>query len=232
MAQLDKVRLPDGRIVRPTEWSSTPLYSTVEIATGAITPLQGFSYGVGNSVPGSVGPRASTLSDTNMRGPGAVLPENEELLIYSIMVEFFMVSITAATYLTNNDVSAPNPPEMSGLNMARIQRDTLVVLRIAATKAYMKHPVGFFPQGMGIFTHSGDARNTLDRQILGGMNGSPNTYDRRDLATPHRVAPGEAFTITLEFPRGSVAGLNFGNDTNARVRARIYADGYRMRPVA
>lgn len=232
MAQAYKVRLPDGRIERPTEWSSTPLYSTVDIATGPLVDLQAFSYGVGNSVPGSVGPRKSTDSDTNMQGPGSILPENEELLLYAIMAEFYVVNTTGNIYLLNNDATAPNPPEMSALNMARIQRDTLLVLNIADTKDYLRHPVGFFPAGMGLWTVSGDVRNDLGFAIIGGQNGSPSTYDRRELATPHQVKGGEAFSITLRFPLGTITGLDFGDDTNARIRARIYADGYRKRPVA
>jgi hypothetical protein len=234
MAQIHKVRLPDGRTVRPTEWSSTPLYSTVEIAEGALTPLQGFSYGVGGEVPGSVGPRRSNARDTNMNGEGGVLQENEELLLHSIMVEFFAAPSVAADFIANADAGQPTPPEVSARNIARIQRDTRLVLRIANTKEYAAHPVGFFPAGMGTEITNGAARLVAaDSPILSGSNGGVNSYDNREFATPHHVGPGEAFEITLDFPFGSVTGLDMGDDsTDGRIRARIYADGYRRRPVA
>jgi hypothetical protein len=102
MAQITKVRLPDGRTLTPGDWTSAePLYSTVEVGAGAYTTLHAFSYAVGGDVPGSVGPRKSNLSDTNLQGQGAQLPENEELIIYSMMVEAFTVNqVDLAAYRT------------------------------------------------------------------------------------------------------------------------------------
>lgn len=232
MAQINKIRLPNGRVVRPTEWSSTPLYSSVEIASGAITPLQAFSYGVGGSVPGSVGPRNASLGDTNMQGSGAILPENEELLLYTMGVEFFQNAADRADFFNGAEVGTPDPPEVSARNLVRVQRDTLLELRIADTKAYMNHPVGFFPAAMGICPTSGAATNEDGAAIFGAQNGGPNAYDMRKLATPHQIKPGEALSVTLKFPSGQVTGLAFGADTDARIRARIYLGGYRRRPVA
>ena len=70
MAQVTKVRLPDGRVLTPGDWTSAePLYSTIEISPGPYTTLQAFSYALGGDVPGSGGatgsPRKSNLADTN-----------------------------------------------------------------------------------------------------------------------------------------------------------------------
>jgi len=234
MAQIDKVRLPDGRVMRPTEWSSTPLYSTVEIDDGAITPLQAFSYGLGGDVPGSVGPRKATEVDTNLQGDGSVLSENTELLLFSIMVEFFthVDAADLAAFNLNLEAGAPPPPFISALNMGRIQRDTQLVMRIANTKRYMDHPVGFFPAAMGVAHTIGAADNGANLPFVVGGNGGPNVYDNREFATPHHVGGGEAFEITLEFPNGQVNALNLSGVANVRIRARIYCDGFRRRPVA
>jgi hypothetical protein len=235
--QIHKVRLPDGRIVRPTEWSSSPLYSTVEIAGGgaALVPLSGFAYGLGGSVPGSVGPRGSTLVDTNVSGEGGVLPENQELLLYSIMVELFQVVVSRANYVAAGSTFKPDAPEVLAANVSRFQRDTLLELRIANTKEYMSHPVGFFPQAMGVHSYNGQYQNNEGNGPLVGTNGGVNIYEGMSFATPHRVLPGEAFEIRLLFPSGTIntfGNLDFGNDASARLAGRIYADGYRMRPVA
>lgn len=231
MAQIDKVRLPNGQVIRPTEWSSTPLYSSVEIAEGALTPLQAFSYGLGGAVPGSVGPRNATILDTNLQGDGAILPENNELLLYSLMVEFYTVN-SDATYEDGQEAAFVNPPLVSARNMARMQRDVQIVLRIANTKRYADHPVGFFPGAMGVLHTIGAADNDNNGPYIVGYNGGVNTYDNREFATPHHVAPGEAFSVDFEFPSGQVTGLELGDDADARIRARVYADGYRRRPVA
>jgi hypothetical protein len=209
----------------------------VDIASGALTPLDAFSYGIGGAVPGSVGPVAATDRDTNMQGNGAIMPENEELLLFSIMVEFFQLVVTPADFFNGDEAGTPTPPEVSARNVGRIQRDTLLELRIADTKNYVKHPLGFFPASMGLCTTTaatvaGDGVAGSGGPILGGQNGGPNVYDARQLATPHHVGPGEALRVQLQFPVGQVTGLAFGADTSARVLTRIYLDGYRRRPVA
>ncbi len=235
MAQIWKVRLPDGRTVRPTEWSSTPLWSTVEIGAGAQTPLFAFSYGRGGAVPGSVGPRNSTLVDTNMRGDGDIIPENEELLIYSIMAETFAIATNVANFFTGNDPGCPDPPLVGLRNLLRFQRDVNLELRIAEVKNYYDHPVGFFPASMGTNLYLGAARSAgsaFANSMLVGTNGSTSSFDNRRVATPHQVQPGEAFSVSFNFPFGQITNLNFGADANARLRVRVYADGYRRRPVA
>jgi len=233
MAQINRVRLPDGRVVRPTEWSSTPLFSTVEIDNAAsIAPLEAFSYGIGGTVPGSPGPRRANFRDTNMDGDGGILPENQELLLYSIMIEFYQHVSSAADYRNGNDNLVPDPPHVSAENMGRIQRDMRLILRIANTKEYAAHPLGLFPAAMGVHPYLGAATNADANAIHIGRNGGVDICENRRFATPHRVAPGEALEATLEAPSGSVTGLDFGADADARVRARIYFDGYRKRPVA
>jgi hypothetical protein len=235
MAQVHKVRLPDGRIVRPTEWSSTPLYSTVEVAGNgaALTPLQGYSYGIGGEVPGSAAQRKATIQDTNMSGSGGILPENQELLLYALRIEVIQTQSDAADFFAGAGDSLAPPPFVDHRNMLRWQRDTILVMRIANTKRYADHPVAFFPGGMGVALVMGASRNRDAGEGYGvGYNGGVNCYDVMEFATPHNVKPGEAYEVSFDFPDGTITGLNFGNDGDARLRCRIYSDGYRMRPVA
>ena len=240
MAQAWKVRLPDGRVVSPAEWSSTPIWSTVEIDDGTLTDLSAFSYGQGGDVPGSSGPRSADVIDTNMEGPGAILAENEELLLYTLAVVLTVTTTDDATssnfFTSNGDAGTPDPPDISLENVLRVQRDTMLVLKIAGQSGrwQMNVPVGFFPAGMGAWHHTGAASavNNSDAAILAGTNGNPSCGANRKFATPHRVGPGESFEVLFRFPSGSVNNLELGNDDDARVRARIYADGYRRRPVA
>ena len=229
MAQIDKVRLPNGDVVRPVDWSSTPLWSTVEVAAGAIETLPAFSYGMGGNVPGSPGPRKATKLDTNMRGDGGVIQEQQELLLHTILIELEQTTSDVAALLVNEEFQ-PDPPFVSAPNVKRLQQDTM--LRIANTKAYMYQPLGFFPAAAGVHANvTATLRRNVPAPFMVGQNGGVNVYDNRLFATPHHIGAGEAFAINLKFPFGQVRNLNLGDDPSARVRVRIFAGGYRARPV-
>ncbi len=232
MAQIDKVRLANGDTVRPVDWSSTPLWSTVEVAAGAIESLKGFSYGIGGPVPGSPGPRNSTKLDTNLKGDGGVIQEQAELLLHTLQLEVIQTVSDAAALFASPEFQ-PDPPFVSASNLKRLQRDTLVELRIANTKMYCEQPLGFFPAGAGVQSVLGNAtRNTGPAvAFITGQNGGSNVYNNRQFATPHHIGAGEAFAVNLKFPHGQVRNLNLGTDADARVRVRIFAGGYRARPV-
>jgi hypothetical protein len=253
MVQALKVRLSDGRVVNPSDWTSAPLYTTVEIATGALQPLPGFSFGVGGEVPGSPGLRTANHRDTNMQGAGSILAENEELLLFALQIELYQIlgSANDQAFMVSppQDAWAPDAPEVSATNLMAIQRSTLVRLKIANTKDYGVMPISFHGAGMGIHRTTGAMRSSgsaYARGVLLAYNGGVSVGDSREYATPHHVGPGEAFEAALEFPYGQVieplsqvAGstvaanpLNFGTDANARVRATISAIGPRRRPVA
>jgi hypothetical protein len=242
--QIDKVRLPDGRVVRPEDWKTAPYYSTVEINRGPQGTLDAFSSGLGGEVPGSPTRRQSTLADTNLEGAGGFVPENEELLIFGLHVELFTVVASTALYLVGNDVDAPDPPEVSIENTLRLQRDVLVGLKFTtSTERYLRHPMGLFPAAMGVYPTTGTVTNAIGGPIAGASNGGSSWMDARDLATPHKITGGVPFTVPFEFPFGAVQGtnssvgldnLNLGvpGDPSARIRARVYLRGYRMDPVA
>lgn len=249
MVQAIKVRLPDGRTVSPSDWTSAPLYSTVEISSAAsLQPLPAFSYGLGGVVPGSVVPRNATEADTNMQGEGGILQENEEVFLYALQIEVFQIASNTTNFFTNQETFAPDPPEVSATNLLRLQRSCLVRTKIANTKDYGVNPISFYGAAMGVHRTTGSTRSqgtTYANGIFAGYHGGVNVFDQREIATPHHIAPGEAFVVRLEFPYGSIveplpatAGqvvaspLDFGDDTDARLRVRVYVIGPRRRPVA
>lgn len=245
--QIIRVRLQDGRTVSPSDWTSSPLFSTVEIAADAnIQPLPGFSYGLGGDIPGSVGPRQATDIDTNMEGPGSILAENEELMLFGLQIDLFQMVSDATDYFDGNEDWTPVPPHVTATNVGRVIRSTMVELRIATTKAYMYMGLGFFPAAQGVNTVLGAAVNISPVNDTNppfiGANGNVSVGSGREFGTPYSVNPGEQFSTTLKFPFGGVvepltegsAGslLNFGSDTDARILARITTVGPRRRPVA
>lgn len=239
MGQLNKIRFADGTVLRPGEWTASPLYSSIDIDdAAALTDLEAFSYALGGEVPGSVGPRSATKTDTNVRGQGSVLPQNEELKIFGLSIELFQrqdEDDTSLFFAGGQEAWAPDPPVVSLTNALRVQRDTLIEMRIANTKEYLQVPISFLPAARGVYHTLGSARSEGSGYTEGvaiGANGGVSEGDHRLLATPQQVSPGEGFEITFRFPPGSISGLNFGNDTKARITARVYTRGIRRRPVA
>lgn len=242
MSQLYNIRLPNGDNVVPGDFTTAePLYSTVEVAPGAFTVLSAFSYGRGGDVPGSAGPRVSNYADTNLEGEGSRIPENEELFIYSLAVEVFLIGEEDAA------VSAPMPasaaPFISLQNMLRLQRDLLVVTRIGAdAKTYTHAPLSYFPAGTGVASTTSAGRVNLTGVLLSGFvdgnNGGYSSFDNRELASPLHVAGGEIFAVDFRPGPGQVTGLNLDQTPSAgtvplgRARLRVFAEGLRRRPIA
>lgn len=229
MAQVWKVKLPDGRVMTPGDWTTfEPLYSTVEFGTAAFTVQSLFSYGRGAAVPGSSGARQSNLADTNLEGEGARLPENEELVIYNIALEAFSIGTNG----TDDTVPEPDAPLVSLNNMLRMQRDLLIVLRIAAVKEYTRSPISYWPASTGVIHYNSSAKQAAGANgWVASNNGSPEAADCRKLSSPLYVAGGETFVVDLRPGPGVVTGLNLAGATD-RIRIRCYLDGYRRRPVA
>jgi hypothetical protein len=231
MAQIEKVRLPDGRSVRPTEWTSTPYWSTVEFAATQAGTQSAFSYGLGGTVPGSVGPRRAFLPDTNLRGDGGIIQENAELLLFALQVELWMRVVTAEDYATNNIAGTPPVPFVSAQNILAFQRDVILRLRIANEKPFIQHPVGFFPAGVGVEATLGAANGVDGNPVIAADNGRARASAIRNIATPHRIMPGETWGVDFDIAPPTGLILDFGDDTEARLVARTYAVGYRKRPV-
>jgi hypothetical protein len=231
MAQIWKVRMPDGTVVTPGEWTAAePLYSTVEIGPGSFPVLVAFSYGRGGTVPGSVGPRQSTYIDTNLDGEGNRLPENEELICYFIGVEVFKVG-PAASVAAFPDADTPGVPLP---DMLRLQRDIVMRFNIAAVKNYTDSCISYWPPGTGNnYTISG-GRSFVSGAAANGEvianNGTPSVEARRELASPLYVAGGETFGVNFIPGPGQVNNLNLA--PTSRMRMRVYLDGQRRRPVA
>ncbi len=231
MAQIWKVRLPNGNVITPGDWTcAEPLYSVVELGAGSFPLLTAFSYGRGGVVPGAPTQRQSTLIDTNLEGEGNRLPENEELICYNIGIEVFKIGPALST-LTYPDADEPEVPLP---DMLRLQRDVVVQFKIAAVKNYTHSPMSYWPAGTGTcYTISG-GRTNVSGAAANGMiianNGGSSVNDRRELASPLYVAGGETMSVEFRPGPGQVTNLNLA--TSSRMRLRTYLDGYRRRPVA
>jgi hypothetical protein len=236
MAQLWKIRMPDGRVLTPGDWTSAePLYSTVEIGVGNFSVLSAFSFARGGQVPGSIGPRQANLADTNLEGEGARLPENEEIIIYQMGIEAFHIAGQSSA-----DVLPPiDPPDVSLPNMLRLQRDLLIVGRIAYVKEYTRAPLSWFPASTGVHQYNSGARSNISLATTGYVssnNGRESVaMGARQFASPLYVAGGESIAVDVSPGPGAVLNLDAetsGDADDGRLRLRLFWEGYRRRPVA
>ena len=253
MAQVTKIRLPDGRVVIPSDWTAAePLYSTIEVTSGPYITLDAFSYGIGGDVPGSTTgaavptARKATLADSNLQGEGGRIPENEELLIYAMMIEAFTIFTTSDPALSLLTDALPNsdPPDVSLLNMLRLQRDLVIKMSIASVKEYTKHPLGWYPAETGIQQYNSAALSQISGNLTGVVNsnnGGTDADQRRLFASPYYVEGGEALIVSFVAPAGVIGGSSAVpsptsplavDPTFGRIRLRTFLDGYRRRPVA
>jgi hypothetical protein len=230
MAQLVSIKLPNGNELIPSDWTSAePLWSTVEVGAGSFPVLTAFSYSEGGTVPGSVGPRVASLVDTNLQGEGNCLPSNEQLVVYNLGIEIFKDGPSLDPSLFPD----PENPDVPLTDMLRLQRDLLVYFRIAAVKSYTHSPLSYWPAGTGVnYVNSGSiARPTSGTSgTVVGNNGGTSPADMRVFASPLYVAGGESLSVDIKAGPGMVQGLNLA--PNSRMRLRVFADGYRKRPVA
>jgi len=231
MAQLWKIRTPDGNVITPGDWTSAePLWSTVEVGAGSFPVLTAFSYAQGGTVPGSVGPRDAILTDTNLQGSGNHLPENEELICFNVSVEVFKRG-PAANVDAFPDADNPGVPLP---DMLRLQRDLAVEFKIANVKDYTNAPLSYWPAGTGVSSLYAGGRSKVSAGAATGevvaYNGGTSRMDQRELASALYVAGGESMAIDVRPSRGEVQNLNLAPDS--RMVLRFFLDGYRRRPVA
>ena len=259
MAEITEIRLPDGRVLRPSDWkASEPLYSTIEVTSGQYQTLSAFSYPNGGDVPGSIGPRPARDADTNLYGDGARLEDDQELVIYAMMVECFGVNegtdsgYTAAQFPIDGVIPVPDMPFVSLMDILRLQRDFVLRLRIATNKDQTLHPFGWFPSSTGPALYPSAGLSVAASQSAGaargyaiGNNGGVDADDRRVFASPFYVDGGESLGVDFVAPTGTIGGSNVPAvawntpisvanlpPNNGRIRLRTYLDGFRRLPVA
>lgn len=247
MAQITEIVLPDGRIYRPDDWTAAePLYSSVELTSGPYQTLTAFSYGISQQVPGTL--RNAKYTDTNLQGEGGRLPDNEEILIYAMEIEAYVVQIAGSSAYTGADaIPVPDLPDVSLLDMLRMQRDLVVKARFVTTQAQTDHPLGWYPASTGTRFWNGGARTQASGNASGtviGNNGWQDANARRLFAVPFYLSNGEQFGVDFVCPNGQIGTFNPAlpqtganaplsvSTINGRIKLRTLFDGFRRRPVA
>jgi hypothetical protein len=172
------LRLPDGSAIQVTDWVDDRYYSTIQLTNGQTTPVEAFSAGRSQTIPG--GTRTMTRVDTNVpRSGDGGLPKDHEMLVYSVGV--FMVRVmraqttNGAVVLGDVNGALSNPPTLQSLfNMDRV---TFLNLEYNG-KSYSTGVTQNYPQGHGYWVFS----TNTDFELA--ENGVPSPRDRNSLVLP------------------------------------------------
>ncbi len=185
--------LPDGSTIALADWIDDKLYGSIQFSNGLTSPLEAFSSGRSQPIPGGV--RVQTRVDTNIPKNGDNgLPKDWEMLVYGWGIEVVRVmraptsSPQAPTLKDDFDTSTnaasgtPITPfalsDPSTLNtLFQIDRVTSFTYQYN-DKAYTTGVLQDYPQGHGYNVFSTNSAFEL------AQNGVPSPRDRVSLVLP------------------------------------------------
>src|SRR5262245_40588789 len=112
------LRLPDGSVIQLSDWIDDQLYGGVQLTNGQTTPVEAFSNGGSQAVPG--GTRTATRVDTNIpRAGDSGLPKDWEMLVYGIALKMSRVmrpqTGAQQPVLGDGNGALSDPPRLSTL---------------------------------------------------------------------------------------------------------------------
>lgn len=184
--------LPDGSTIALADWIDDKLFGSVQFSNGQTSPLEAFSAGRSQPIPG--GSRVQTRVDTNIpRNGDSGLPKDWEMLVYGwgIKVTRVMRAPNGSTNPTlKDDFNAGSPVSPPGGTAPNAWSDppTLRTLfgidRVTAfqyeynAKFYTQGVIQDYPQGHGYHVFSTNTAFEL------ANNGVPSPRDRVALVLP------------------------------------------------
>jgi hypothetical protein len=186
------LKLPDGSVIQLSDWIDDKLYSTVQLTNTQSTPVEAFSVGRSQAIPG--GTRTTTRVDTNIpRAGDSGLPKDWEMLIYGIGMKMVRVMRppTGATQpvLPDGAGALSNPPQLATL----FQVDRVVFLAFEYNaKIYSSGVMQDYPQGHGYSVFSTNPAFEL------AQNGVPSPRDRNALVLPIHMRENLGYKMNFQ----------------------------------
>ena len=214
------LKLPDGTAIMLSDWIDDKLYGSVQISNGQTTPVEAFSSGRSQAIPG--GTRTSTRVDTNIpRSGDSGLPMSWEMLIYGIGVKMVRVMRpqTGATQpvLGDGTGALSDPPRLATL----FQFDRVTFLAFEYnSKLYTSGVAQDYPQGHGYNVFSTNPSFEL------AQLGVPSPRDRNALVLPIHMRENLGYKMIFQPEAGIVltqpASDGGANLTFADVKVYLY----------
>jgi hypothetical protein len=185
------VTLDNGQTIQISDWIDDKLYSTVQFTNGQTTPVEAFSAGRSQQIPG--GNRTSTRVDTNIpRAGDGGLPKDWEMYVYGIglaMTRVMRANAGGSVVLADGASALSDPPRLSTL----FQFDRTVYLEFQYNgKAYTSGVAQDYPQGHGFSVFSTNPAFEL------AQNGIPSPRDRNSLVLPVYMRENLSFKLAFQ----------------------------------
>jgi hypothetical protein len=186
------ITLPNGQTVAISDWIDDKLYSTVQIVNGQTSPVEAFTAGRSQPIPG--GTRASTRVDTNVpRNGDSGLPQSWEMYVYGIGVQMVraMRPPTGQTSPTLADGAGAlsDPPTLRTL----FNFDRVTYLEFTYNgKVYTYGVTQDYPQGHGYWVFSTNSAFEL------AQNGVPSPRDRNAMVLPIDLRENLGFKMSFQ----------------------------------
>jgi hypothetical protein len=207
------ITMDDGRTIQISDWIDDKLYSTVQLNNGQVGPVEAFSAGRSQQIPG--GTRTSTRVDTNIpRAGSAGLPKDWEMYVYGVGLKMVRVmrGLTATPTvptLADGGGALSDPPTLRTL--FNVDRVTYLEY-IYNGKVYSQGVMQDYPQGHGYNVFSTNAAFEL------AQNGVPSPRDRNAMVLPVWMRENLGYTFAFQ-PEAALAiaqpasdgGVDLGN---------------------
>lgn len=177
-----EVRLPDGRVITLGDHGDYPLFSSAMLQSDQSVEAEIFTYRRGATLPG--GNTSTVKADkrhTNVPDAGR-MPSSEEMMIFSIAVEFETSVALAA--------------------LKQVMDNVYMELFIDGSKPFVEALVKHHPAGSGI------AGETTENSVYTWGNGVPHPSANRQLAVPHLIPGDSTYSVTLSEPGGALTAAS------------------------
>jgi hypothetical protein len=197
--------LADGTVIELADWIDDRYYGTVQLSNGQGTPVEAFSAGRSQQIPG--GTRTMTRVDTNVPRPGPNgLPQAFAMLVYTIALK--AVRVCRPPTGQTQPVLADGSGALS--NPARLQTlfsvDRVTFLEYSyREKVYSQGVLQNYPQGHGF----GVFATTSDFEIA--QNGIPSPRDRWSMVLPIHMQENLGFKMSF-FPEAALVISQVASD--------------------
>jgi hypothetical protein len=219
--------LDNGQTIAVSDWIDDKLYSTVQLVNGQTSPVEAFTAGRSQPIPG--GQRASTRVDTNVpRNGDSGLPQSWEMYVYGIGILLVRVERppTGMTQpvLADGNGALSNVPTLTTLfNIDRVTYLEFVYNQKVYTYGVMQD----YPQGHGYYVFSTNSAFEL------AQNGVPSPRDRNAWVLPIDLRENLGFKMTFS-PEAPIVINQPANDGGAALTfadAKTYLYGLIKRSV-
>jgi len=185
--------LPSGQTVAISDWIDDKLYSTAQFTNGQTSPVEAFTAGRSQPIPG--GTRASTRVDTNVpRNGDSGLPQSWGMFVYGIGIK--LVRVMRAPTGTSQPILADGvggslsaPPTLNTL----FQFDRVTYLEFSYNgKVYTYGVAQDYPQGHGFSVFSTNSAFEI------AQNGVPSPRDRNAMVLPIELRENLGFKLSFQ----------------------------------